>query len=69
MHLLSGSSFGNEEVVAYVYMVILSSPNREELTKVWPVFSDVVVNKINFTVSNPQPKEVPASPQVQPQTQ
>ena len=55
MRLLSGSSLGTEEVVAYidggthVFTLILAAPNRAELVKAWQIFSDVLINGVSFT--------------------
>ncbi len=58
LRMLSNSSLGNIEVVAYidggthVFMFVVSAPNRDELMgKAWATFSDILLHKIRFTTS------------------
>jgi|CXWL01.1.fsa_nt_gi hypothetical protein len=58
LRMLSNSSLGNMEVVAYidggthVFMFVVSAPNRDELMgKAWAAFSDILLHKIRFTTS------------------
>jgi hypothetical protein len=61
MRLFSGGRLNNLEAVAYIdggahiLLVILSAPTRADLEAAWPLYSDILLNKVAFSVKEPAP--------------
>lgn len=68
----SDSALATQEVAAYidggtyVYVVVISAPNYDEMMKAWPIFSDLLTNRVIFSVEGATPPAPPPATETKP---